>query len=332
MARPSQTRLLVLGGTKFLGRHLVEQALARGHEVTTFTRGRTNPGLFEGVEELHGDRDGGLDALAADRWDACVDTSGYYPRIVRQSAELLRDRVDHYTFVSSISVYADFRGPVSEDSRLATLADETVEDMGGEFENYGALKVLCERVVQEVFGDRALIVRPGVIVGPHDPTDRFTYWARRLREGGPILAPAPPERKVQFVDVRDLVAWMLDLVEARVGGTFNATNEGVAWGELLAGADVVWADDRFLLDRGVGQWMELPLWIADADSVGIHQADVSRAVAAGLGFRPLDETLRDTADWDARRTDRDARTVTGAGGAGMRRERELELLGQLGRE
>ena len=324
-------RLLVLGGTKFLGRHLVEQALARGHEVTTFTRGRTNPGLFDRVEELRGDRDGGLDALAPGRWDACVDTSGYYPRVVRQSAELLGDRVEHYAFVSSISVYADFRGPVSEDSPLATLEDETVEEMGPEFENYGGLKVLCERVVQEVFGDRALIVRPGLIAGPHDPTDRFTYWARRLREGGPILAPAPPERKVQFVDVRDLVAWMLDLAERRVGGVFNATNEGVAWAELLAGADVTWADDAFLLDRGVGQWMELPLWLADDDAVGMHQADVSRAVAAGLRFRPIEETIRDTGEWDARRTDRRDQTLSGVGGAGMAPDRERELLAELGR-
>ena len=323
-------RLLVLGGTKFVGRHVVEQALARGHEVTTFTRGLTNPGLFDRVAELHGDRDGGLDALADGRWDACVDTSGYYPRVVRQSAELLRDRVAHYTFVSSISVYADLSRPVSEDSPLATLADETVEEMGAEYENYGGLKALCERVVQDVFGDSALIVRPGLIVGPHDPTDRFTYWARRLREGGPILAPGPPDRKVQFVDVRDLVAWMLDVAERGVGGVFNATNEGVAWGDLLAGADVVWAEDRFLLERGVGQWMELPLWIADEDMSGIHIADVSRAVAAGLRFRPIEETLRDTADWDAARSDRGDRTATGVGGAGMAPERERELLAELG--
>jgi 2'-hydroxyisoflavone reductase len=324
-------RLLVLGGTKFLGRHLVEQALARGHEVTTFTRGLTNPGLFDGVEELRGDRDGGLDALAEGRWEACVDTSGYYPRVVRQSAELLRDRVGHYTFVSSISAYADFRGPLSEDSPLATLEDETVEEMGAEFQNYGGLKALCERVVQDVFGDRALIVRPGLIVGPHDPTGRFTYWARRLREGGPILAPGPPGRKVQFVDVRDLVAWMVALAERRVGGVFNATNEGVAWGELLAAADVVWADDGFLLERGVGEWMELPLWVADSEMAGIHQADVSRAVGAGLQFRPIDETIRDTADWDAQRTDRGRRTPTGVGGAGMAYKREQELLAELGR-
>ena len=322
-------KLLVLGGTKFVGRHLVEHALERGHDVTTFTRGRTNPGLFPHAEELHGDRDGDLGALARGRWDACVDTSGYVPRIVRRSAELLRDRVGHYTFVSSISAYADFSGPVAEDDPVAKLEDETVEEMGPEFENYGGLKALCERVVQEVYTDRALIVRPGLIVGPHDPTDRFTYWPRRLRDGGPILAPGPPERKVQFIDVRDLVAWMLDLIEQRRGGVFNATNDGVAWGELLRGGDIVWASDEFLLEHDVGQWMELPLWIADADLVGMHEADVSRAVAAGLTFRPVAETIRDTAEWDKVRAGRDDRAVTGVGGAGMAPERERELLSEL---
>jgi 2'-hydroxyisoflavone reductase len=318
-------RLLVLGGTKFLGRHLVEQALARGHAVTTFTRGQTNPGLFPEAEELHGDRDGDLGALESGTWDACVDTSGYFPRVVRQSAELFRDRVGHYTFVSSISVYANFSGPVDEDSPVGELDDESVED----FEYYGPLKAACERVVQEIYAERALIVRPGLIVGPHDPTDRFTYWARRLREGGPILAPGPPQRKVQFIDVRDLVPWMLDLVEERHSGVFNATNEGVARAELLRGGDVVWVPDDFLLRHEVGQWMELPLWVADAELVGLHQADVSRAVAAGLRFRPVGETVRDTADWDATRASRHDRTTTGVGGAGMKPERERELLAEL---
>lgn len=322
-------KLLVLGGTKFLGRHLVEQALDRGHEVTTFTRGQTNPGLFPQAEELRGDRDGDLAALASGRWDAVVDTSGYFPRVVRQSAELLRDRVGLYLFVSSVSVYADFSGPVSEESPLAELEDPTVEEMGAAFENYGGLKALCERVVEEVYGDRALIVRPGLIVGPHDPTDRFTYWPRRLREGGPILAPAPPERKVQFVDVRDLVSWMLDLVEAGRTGAFNATNEGVPWGELLAGGDLVWASDEFLVARDVGQWMELPMWIADPEMAGLHQTNVSRAIAAGLRFRPLAETLRDTAEWDASRESRSDRTIAGVGGAGMASERERELIAEL---
>lgn len=322
-------KLLLLGGSKFVGRHLVGHALERGHDVTTFTRGRTNPGLFDGVEELHGDRDGDLRALAGGRWDAAIDTSGYFPRIVRQSAELLRDRVDHYTFVSSVSVYANLSRGASEESPVGTLEDESVEEFGADGEYYGPLKALCEQVVQQNYGDRGLIVRPGLIVGPHDPTDRFTYWARRFAEGGRILAPAPPERRVQFIDVRDLSAWMLDLVEQRASGVFNATNEGVAWGELLAGADVAWAPDEFLTAHDVGEWMELPMWVADPKLAGIHETDVSRAIAAGLRFRPVDETIRDTAAWDATRDDRTDATATGVGGAGMARDRERGLLAAL---
>src|SRR5581483_10591370 len=176
-------RLLVLGGTKFLGRHAVDAALADGHEVTTFTRGRTNPDLFPDVEHLHGDRDGDLAALEAGRWDGVVDTSGYVPRIVRQSAELLRDRVDRYVFVSSISVYADFSAPVDESTPLEELQDPGSESIE---EHYGALKAACERVVEEVYGERSARVRAGLIVGPHDPTDRFTYWPRRIALGGDV--------------------------------------------------------------------------------------------------------------------------------------------------
>ncbi len=189
-------RLLVLGGTAFLGRALVEAALERGDEVSLFTRGRTNPSLFENVERLRGDRDGDLGALQGRTWDAAVDTSGYVPRVVRASAELLRDAVDHYTFVSSISVYADLSSGPSEDGAVATLDDEGSEDAA---QHYGALKALCERVVRDAYGARALVVRPGLIVGPHDPTGRFTYWPHRFARGGEVLAPGDPERHVQWV-------------------------------------------------------------------------------------------------------------------------------------
>jgi 2'-hydroxyisoflavone reductase len=307
-------RLLVLGGTKFLGRHLVDTALAQGHEVTLFNRGMTNPDLFPQVEHLHGDRDGDLAALGGRSWDAAVDTSGYVPRVVRASAGVLTGAVDHYTFVSSISVYADLGGPVTEDSPVQTLPDETIEDLGDEYENYGALKALCERAAQESLPGRVLVVRPGLIVGPHDDTGRFTYWARRVRLGGPIVAPAPPERRVQFIDVRDLVAWVLEMIARRQTGVFNATGSGVAWGDLLAGHDVVWVPDAVLQECGVGEWMELPLWVADPALAGIHQADVSQALAAGLRFRPVNETLRDAAE--APRVE----------GVGLTPEREAELL------
>jgi 2'-hydroxyisoflavone reductase len=313
-------KLLVLGGTKFLGRHIVEAALERGHGVTIFHRGKTNRGLFgDRVEEVLGDRDGRLEALASGRWDAVVDTSGYFPRIVGASAKLLAERADHYTFVSSISVYADFSTGPHEGSPLRKLEDETVEELGDEYQYYGGLKALCERAVEREFPGRTAVVRPGLIVGPHDPTDRFTYWPERLARGGKILAPGPPDRLVQFVDVRDLAAWIVRLVEERRTGVFNATSEGVSWGELLAGAEVTWVSDGFLVEHRVGEWIELPLWIADPEWVGHHHADVSRAVAAGLRFRPVAETVRDTAEWAATRGEHEPE-------AGLAPARERELL------
>lgn len=312
-------RLLVLGGTRFLGRAIVDAALAGRHEVSIFTRGQTNPELFPEAEHLVGDRDGDLSALEGREWDAAVDTSGFFPRIVRASAELLAGRVGHYTFVSSVSVYADLAEPPDESSAVGTLEDESLEEMGDEFQYYGPLKALCEREVERAFPNGALIVRPGLIVGPHDPTDRFTYWPRRLARGGEILAPAPADELVQFVDVRDLGGWIVRMAEDRRTGVFNAVNEGLPWSELLAGADVTWVDSEFLLEQGVGEWMELPLWIADPAFAGHARTDVSRAVAAGLTFRPLEETIRDTAKWDATRGDYEP-------AAGLAPEREAELL------
>ena len=312
-------KLLVLGGTKFLGRAIVEAALAAGHEVSIFTRGQTNPDLFPEAEHLVGDRDGDLAALEGGRWDTAIDTSGFYPRVVRASAELLAGRVEHYTFVSSVSVYADLSTPPSESSAVGTMEDESLEELGDEFQYYGPLKALCEAEVERVFPGRALIVRPGLIVGPHDPTDRFTYWPRRLDRGGELLAPAPPDEPVQFIDVRDLAGWIVRMVEQSRTGTFNAVNEGLPWSELLAGADVTWVDSSFLVKQGVGEWMELPLWIADPAFAGHARTDVSRALEAGLTFRPVEETIRDTAEWDAKRGE-------GKLAAGLAPEREAELL------
>jgi 2'-hydroxyisoflavone reductase len=312
-------RLLIIGGTRFLGRALTEDALARGHEVTLFNRGQTNPELFPEAERIKGDRDGGLDALAGHNWDAVIDTCGYFPRIVRTSAEALADSVGTYVFISTISVYADLSKPVDESAPVGAIEDETVEEFGAEFENYGPLKALCEQAVQDVYGDRALIVRPGFIVGPHDPTDRFTYWPVRVARGGTMLAPGPPERPLQFIDVRDLAGWILDMVEARRTGVFNATNEGVPLGEVLAGADVVWVEDATLVEHEVGE-EDLPLWSSEAAFAALHQADVSAAIAAGLTFRPHEETSRDTLEWRGK----DAELATG-----MSADREAELLAKL---
>jgi 2'-hydroxyisoflavone reductase len=254
--------------------------------------------------------------LTGRNWDAVIDTCGYFPRIVRASADALSDSVSHYTFISTVSVYADLSEPVDESSPLGTIEDETVEEFGPEFENYGPLKALCERVVQDVYGDRALIVRPGFIVGPHDPTDRFTYWPVRVARGGPMLAPGPPERPFQFVDVRDLAAWIIRMVEERRSGAFNATNEGVPLEELLAHDEVVWVTDERLVEHGAGE-EDLPLWSADERYTALHEADVSAAIAAGLLFRPHEETVRDTLAWRGK----DAELATG-----MSPEREAELL------
>jgi 2'-hydroxyisoflavone reductase len=317
-------KLLMLGGTKFLGRHTVEAALDAGHQVTTFTRGLTNPELFPEAEHLHGDRDGGLAALAGRTWDGVVDTSGYVPRVVRQSAELLRDAAKRYVFVSSISVYADLSNPVDEASPVAQLEDAATEDVT---EHYGALKAACERVVAELYRDRSARVRAGLIVGPHDPTDRFTYWPRRLAAGGAVLGPGDPAAAVQFVDARDLAAWLVQLALVGPGGTFNATGpaEPLRFDELLeraravigSDAHVVWTDEQRVLDAGVRAWTELPLWLPGHDYAGIAQADIIRALDAGLRFRPLEETVLDTLAWD--------RTVPGERTT-LSRRKEREIL------
>jgi 2'-hydroxyisoflavone reductase len=298
-------KLLILGGTKFLGRHAVDAALAAGHEVTVFTRGQTNPDLFPEVEHLHGDRDGDLGALEGRRWNGVVDTSGYVPRILRASAELLRDAVDRYVFVSSISVYDDFSQPIDESTPLAQLADPATEEIA---EHYGALKAACEAVIEAVYGDRGANVRAGLIVGPHDPTDRFTYWPRRLAAGGDVLGPGEPAAPVQFVDARDLAAWLVTLALEGPGGVFNATGpaEPLTFGDFLerartaigSDANVVWVEGQKLLDADVQPWSELPLWLPGDEYAGMTRADTRRARAAGLTFRPLEETVVDTLAWD----------------------------------
>src|SRR6266542_3549486 len=233
-------RILILGGTRFLGRHLVDAALAAGHEVTLFTRGKTDPNAYPQLEHISGDRDpkvdggAGLAQLKGRRWDAAIDTSGYVPRVVRAGAEALADAATHYTFVSSISVYRDFfKSGIDETYPTGTLEDETVEEITGD--TYGPLKALCERAAQEVFPGRALIIRPGLIVGPHDSTDRFTYWVQRIARGGEVLAPTGPHLPLQLIDARDLAQWNVRMVETFADGTFNATGpaEPLTLGEVL---------------------------------------------------------------------------------------------------
>ncbi len=324
-------RLLVLGGTVFLGRHFVEQALVAGHELTLFNRGRSNPELFTdrpGLTHIQGDRDGGLDALANGNWDAVIDPSGYLPRVVGASAKQLADRCERYVFISTISVYADFAPPgPDEDSPLAELADESTETVDGE--SYGGLKVLCERAVETALPGRALLVRPGLIVGPHDPTDRFSYWPLRILRGGRCLAPGVPEAPVQVIDVRDLCVWILSMVEQQATGVFNATGpaSGLTLGGLLDAcretsgclSDTIWVDESFVDEQGLAPFQDLPCWVPRGME-GMQQADISSALAAGLSLRPLAETISDTIAW------RQPELATRPLKAGLSAEREAELL------
>ena len=338
-------KLLILGGTVFLGRHLVEAARARGHTITLFNRGQHNPELYPELEKLHGDRDPlissgqALAALRGRHWDAVIDTCGYMPRVVRASAELLADAVEHYTFISSISVYADFSTPgIDERAPVGTLADEAVEEITEG--TYGPLKALCEQAAERALPGRVLNIRPGLIVGPHDYSDRFTYWPRRVLRGGDVLAPGRPEHRTQIIDVRDLAEWIVRMVEARQVGVYNATGPDypLTIGRLLdeckavTGSDArfIWVSERFLLDAGVQPWIEVPLWVPEEDpaNAGFDSINCVKAISAGLRFRPLADTIRDTLQWDATRMDNEevnpSRVLQPR--AGLKREREAELL------
>ena len=318
-------RLLVLGGTKFLGRAAVEEALARGHEVTLFNRGETNAELFPEAEKLRGDRDGDLSALEGREWDAVVDPSGYVPRVVEASASLLAGSVGHYVFVSSGSVYAEPYAPgYDETAPTVELEDPASEEV---LRDYGALKAACEDVVRETFPASFTNVRAGLIVGPHDGSGRFTYWPLRASLGGDVLTPAPSRQLTQFVDVRDLGAFMVSACERQLSGTFNASGEPIAMASVLEAcgvSDPVWVDEDFLLEQGVGPWMEMPLWIPREESAFL-QMSVAKAVTAGLSFRPVEETARDTLAW-AQAAGAELVTETPYGTAGLDPAREAELL------
>lgn len=334
-ARP--LRILVLGGTKFLGVHVTQLALARGHTVTLFNRGKTNSDLFPDVEHLKGDRDGQLDALKGHQWDAVIDDSGYVPRHVRLSAELLAPLAQRYLFVSTISVYASFAKPITEDSPLGTIPDESVEKVDDQ--SYGPLKALCEKAAQSAMPGRVAVVRPGLIVGPRDPTDRFTYWPARAARGGEILAPGTPSDRIQFIDARDLADFMLRLVETDAVGLFNAVSPPGMFnmGNLLSASisaaktvakpkdppRAVWVPASFLEKEKVQPWGDMPVWIPESgDDLANAETSVARAVQAGLKFRPLQQTVNDTLSWHLARAE-DERTQLKAG---LTPEREKAVL------
>jgi 2'-hydroxyisoflavone reductase len=322
-------KLLILGGTHFLGRHLVEVAVQNGHTVTLFNRGQSAPELFPEIEQLHGDRDGDLAALQGRHWDAAIDTSGYVPRIVRAAATLLADAVEHYVFISSCSVYADFsQVDIDENAPVIKLEDENTEDFMTP-EGYGGLKALCEQVVAASFPEHTLVVRPGLIVGPYDPTDRFTYWPHRVAQGNEILAPAEPTLPVQFIDARDLAQWTIRMVETQESGIYNATGPDytLTTGQLLAecqqisGSDAhfTWVNEAFLLEHEVEPYSELPLWVP-REMQGFSTLNCEKAIQKGLTYRPLVETIEATLVWERTRpAEYELR-------AGLKPEREQAVL------
>jgi 2'-hydroxyisoflavone reductase len=307
-------KVLILGGTIFLGRHLTEAALAAGHDVTLFNRGQHNAALYPDLEKLRGDRDGGLDVLKGRTWDAVVDTCGYVPRLVRDSASRLANAVDHYTFISTLSVYGDFRVQgLCEEAAVGTLDDETIEAVtGGSGGTYGPLKALCEQAAEAAMPGRVLSVRPGLIVGPHDPTDRFTYWPVRVARGGQVLAPPTPQALVQFIDARDLAAWVMRMAEHNKTGVYNATGpaDPLTFASFLAAcnrtagnkATFIWTSPEFLAAQQVTPWRDLPLWVPE-ETRGLLQVDMTKATAEGLAFRPLAETRQATLTWAQQRPD-----------------------------
>lgn len=330
-------KLLILGGTRFLGRFLAEAALREGHDVTLFNRGKANPELFPEAEKLVGDRKGDLKALEGRAWDAVIDTCGYLPKVVRESAELLSGSIGHYTFISSASVYDELAEPeIDESHPVRQLPPGKVEELKQETDDavineyYGELKFLCEKEVEQAFPGRCLNVRPGLIVGPYDFSDRFNYWVNRVAKGGEVLAPGRKDKEVQFIDVRDLADWVIGMVEENVTGTFNATGpeSKITMEQFLqackatagSNAELIWVDEEFLLANSVKYWSELPLWIPDRENMaGFLAVDIKKALGTGLKFRPLSDTIRDTLEWESGRIETERK-------AGLAADKEKAVL------
>lgn len=342
---PVKKRILILGGTGYLGPKTIDAAIARGHDVTIFNRGKREKflPLAHDVTHLYGNRDPelpaddergpdgtllhpdaspkGLEQLVGRKWDAVIDNSGFFPRMVKASAELLAPNVGQYIFISSISAYDEASIPAhdgNEDVKLAELADPTVETMGDQFQNYGGLKVLCERAAQAAFPRRATIVRPGYIVGPGDQSDRFTYWPVRISRGGEVLAPGSPDDPLQWIDVRDLGDWLVQLVEDGAAGTFNAIGPTARWGDVLrscvevSGSDakLEWVPAKWLEENGAGGEDAFPIWTPpEGKYAGFHRWNPARAQAAGLEARPLEDTLKGILDWYPKEIERRVRVT-----------------------
>lgn len=321
-------KLLLLGGTGFLGRHLVEAALSRRHTITLFHRGQTYPDLFPDIERIKGDREKDLAVLKGRHWNSVIDTCGYLPRMVRDSAQFFSAAVDHYTFISTLDAYGVTNMVGIDESYSAGTLTDPVEEITAT--TYGPLKALCEQAAENALPGRVLIIRPGLIVGPSDPTDRFSYWPRRMAQGGEILVPDRKDQPVQFIDVRDLAQWTIHMVEMAQTGIYNTTGPDYALTleQVLeqcrlvceSNARFTWVSEAFLTEHEVMPWMELPLCIPSTLGVGLSAVNSDKAMKAGLTFRPLAGTIRDTLAWEI------GHPTEISSGASLKPEREKELL------
>ncbi|MDQ0429010.1 2'-hydroxyisoflavone reductase [Planomicrobium stackebrandtii] len=319
-------KVLIIGGTSFVGRYIVEELMKKGHEVVLFNRGKSNPGIFPELRRVLGDRRKDAIKLAHEKWDAVVDTSAYTPADLRPILENVS--TDHYTFISTISVYTDFKkGAVKEN---AAVFEEEVEGDKVSGETYGPFKVMCERLIEERISDKALVIRPGIVVGPADPTDRFTYWAIKLNGEGPVLIPGSKKRKVQWIDARDLAEFTVSQIEKKATGVFNVVADPVSMEEFVSGVslgelETVWGNDHFLLEEGLKAF-ELPFWIPiSADfPEGFILADNKKAKNEGLTQRPLGQSTKDTLEWSKEEGLVELK-------AGISKEKERDLLEKLKR-
>lgn len=337
-------KVLILGGTRFLGKAVVEEGLKREHTITLFNRGN-NKETFPELEHLIGDRNGDVSQLKDRKWDAVMDTCGFAPHQINKMAAVLGDNIDHYTFISSISVYKDWiPHNIAEDYPLQSMPMERLKDVEegkvAPYEHYGALKVLCEEAAEKHWPGRVLNVRAGHIVGPFDYTDRLPYWLNRVAQGGDVLIPGRHDRPIQLIDVKDIAAWVFNMAENQLSGTFNVTSpaEKLTMEKLLdtcktvtnSDAEFVWADEQFFLDHRIQPWTEMPLWIPEQFPLegqaepwtGSFSISIDKAMKAGLTFRPFEDTIHDVYQWEKTRQDLERK-------AGITRQKEQELLAAL---
>ncbi|AST91510.1 NAD-dependent dehydratase [Sutcliffiella cohnii] len=335
-------KVLVIGGTRFLGRFIVEEALKQGHEVTLFNRGN-NQELFPQLETIIGDRTEDLSLLDTGKWDAAIDTCGFTPRAVDEMTKMLADKIDHYTYISSISVYKDWAvNNIDESYDVQTLSDDQVNEIGYGTseqinEHYGALKARCEQTAEQNLPNKTFSIRAGLLVGPHDYTDRFTYWVERIQKGGKVFVPGRKDRPLQWIDARDLASWIVKKVDEKVTGVYNVTGpaEMLTMENFLkacievtnSSSQLIWADEQFVTQKEIAPWSQLPLWIPETTPlpgqkepwIGTFTININKALHLGLTFRPIEETVHDTLQWDLTRGSRKKT-------AGLTLQLEKELL------